>query len=292
MKPRVFIGSSVEAKDLCGAINLGLNHSAWCSPWYQIFPLSSGTLDALLEEFANSDFAVLVFAPNDVAVIRGAPYDVARDNVLFEAGLFMGMHGKKRTFIVTPQSMASFHVPTDLLGITTATYDPAQVAGVSAQSAMGAAVYAIEKAIQKVTKSQPDIHIASKCSHTPTATWKSKLNLKITNRQSVAVSIRSETFSFSKEAPTSHVDSVLKDGIHRPAFLIEHKAPPRVPEDRYAAECILLSGQTIVAWVDFDETLNGVQLEALRNQKKLGIWKYRCLWHYQQPIALNYEREF
>ena len=63
MKPRVFIGSSLEAKRICDGIQSSLNYSAWPSAWHQIFPLSSVTVQALLEQCAKSDFAVLVFSP-------------------------------------------------------------------------------------------------------------------------------------------------------------------------------------------------------------------------------------
>jgi len=51
---------------------------------------------------------------------------VVRDNVLFEAGMFMGMQGDDRAFIVSPRDV-DFHTATDLLGITTAAYEPDQV---------------------------------------------------------------------------------------------------------------------------------------------------------------------
>ena len=290
MKPRVFIGSSVEAKTLCGAIQHGLQYSAWASAWYQIFPLASGTLEALLGNFTENDFAVLVLSPDDVADIRGTTFAVARDNVLFEAGLFMGMHGKKRVFLVTPQSTPSFHIPSDLLGITTATYDPAHALK-DPQSAMGAAVFAIEQAIKKTTALQEDIHITTSVAFNLTVNWKLKFRMHISNRHSVSVSIRSDKYIFAPNTSHSIEDSVLRDGIHRPAFLLEHKGP-ELANDRYSDECLLKPGQTILAWVDYDEKIGEATFNQLSSAGKLGTWQYRCVWHHSTPIALTYERQF
>jgi hypothetical protein len=39
---------------------------------------------------------------------------VARNNVIFEIGLFIGGLGRERVFIVTPQNTGDFRIPSDL----------------------------------------------------------------------------------------------------------------------------------------------------------------------------------
>jgi predicted nucleotide-binding protein len=104
MKPRIFIGSSVEGKGPAEALQIAFKHDARATVWHQAFGLGGITIDTLLERFRNSDFAVFVFSPDDMARMRESDHLVARDNVVFEAGMFMGMHGRDRTFIVVPQA--------------------------------------------------------------------------------------------------------------------------------------------------------------------------------------------
>jgi predicted nucleotide-binding protein len=123
MLPNIFIASSLEGKDMADAIKLGLDNYGRCTVWHEAFPLSKHTVDVLLTEFAKADFVVFVFSADDRVQIRSDEFEVARDNVLFEAGMFMGMHGKERGFIVSPKDVAAFHMPTDLIGLTTSRYD-------------------------------------------------------------------------------------------------------------------------------------------------------------------------
>lgn len=89
--------------------------------WTQgIFGLSRSALTELLCALSAFDCAVFVFAPDDMLSIRGIKKPTARDNVLFELGLFTGRLGPGRTFAVTPSDVKNFHVPSDLIGVTLA----------------------------------------------------------------------------------------------------------------------------------------------------------------------------
>src|SRR5450432_4219870 len=115
-KPKVFIGSSVAGLDIAQAVGVNLQHEAWCYPWPTAFGLSMTTIDTLLAKFRECEFAVFVFSPDDKIENK---YSIARDNVIFEAGLFMGIHGRDKCFIITPFGMPDYHIPSDLYGFTT-----------------------------------------------------------------------------------------------------------------------------------------------------------------------------
>ncbi|GAA3385047.1 TIR domain-containing protein [Cryptosporangium minutisporangium] len=124
MRPRVFIGSSSEALKICHAIQHELEQDFDVTVWDQdVFRLTRGALDSLLTALDASDAGVFVLRPDDSTESRGSVQPTVRDNVLFELGLFLGRLGPERTFMLTPKN-SPVHLPTDLLGLTSAHYDP------------------------------------------------------------------------------------------------------------------------------------------------------------------------
>ena len=123
-KPRIFIASSVEGLPVAEALNLNLEHNMEVSIWrVGTFSLSNQTLDDLIKKSKWVDFGLFVFTPDDIAVIRDKTEHIARDNVIFELGLFIGALGKERCFIIKPRGV-ELHLPSDLAGVTTADYEP------------------------------------------------------------------------------------------------------------------------------------------------------------------------
>jgi len=121
-KPRVFIASSAEGLGVANAINECLDYDLELVHWKDSFKLSSYTIDELMEKSRTVDFAIFVFTPDDISTIREQTHAVARDNVLFELGLFIGSLSRERCFIVKPRDI-EMHLPTDLLGLTPADFD-------------------------------------------------------------------------------------------------------------------------------------------------------------------------
>lgn len=125
MKPKIFIASSVEGLKVANTIQERLEYDAEVTVWDQdVFQLSSNTLDDLNDALSTTDFGIFVFTPDDTVNIRENETQSVRDNVIFELGMFIGKLGKKRCFIVSPRTQEPFRIPTDLLGVTPATYDP------------------------------------------------------------------------------------------------------------------------------------------------------------------------
>lgn len=128
MKHRLFVGSSTESLDVAYAIQESLDRFCEVTVWSQgVFEPSRYSMDALVDVLDGIDFGVFVFAPDDIVRIGGAESVAARDNVVFELGLFIGRLGRERSFIIIPSGHEDFHIPTHLLGLTPATYDPNRV---------------------------------------------------------------------------------------------------------------------------------------------------------------------
>jgi len=123
MKPRIFLGSSGKQTKLLQAITRGLEEVADVEPWMTTFNPGRSTLDRLVELTREVDFAAFVFAQDDWTTTDATESAEAspRDNVVFEAGLFGGALGIRRTFILHANDSK---LPTDLLGLTSVRYDP------------------------------------------------------------------------------------------------------------------------------------------------------------------------
>lgn len=156
MKPSIFIASSSESIDVAYALQENLEHTAEVTVWSQgVFDLSRFALESLLDVLETSDFGLFVFAPNDVLSIRGQDKQAVRDNVVFELGLFIGRLGRERNFIVIPKgNEEGFRLPTDLLGLTPALYEPNRQ-DANLQAALGPASSKIMKTIAKLGPKEP-----------------------------------------------------------------------------------------------------------------------------------------
>ena len=128
-KPRIFLGSSGAQKKLLQALTRGLEDIAQVDPWTTSFNPGTSTLSRLVELTREVDFAAFVFARDDWTAAGQAtapPADSGqaspRDNVVFEAGLFGGVLGMRRTFILHANGAK---LPTDLLGLTCVRYGDA-----------------------------------------------------------------------------------------------------------------------------------------------------------------------
>lgn len=121
MKPRIFIGSSSEGLAIAQQIKEYFSRDFECYLWSDdIFKYNDNYLETLMKEASLFDFGFMVCTSDDWTVSRGIENDTARDNVIFEYGLFLGRLGREKAYIIHDKAIK---LPSDLHGITLASFE-------------------------------------------------------------------------------------------------------------------------------------------------------------------------
>jgi hypothetical protein len=286
LKPLVFIGSSVEGLALGNAIQQGLQRHTFPKVWTQgVFGPASITIDALLEHVAQNDFGVFIVTPDDVARIRAANYHVARDNVLLEGSLFMGRYGRERVFLVRPMGVPDFHIPTDLLGMTFAEYDPAH-ARVDVRAAVGPACTEIVDAISRVPNYESDLDFAISLrrggQNYPAKVW-----AEITNYGARDVVLRANYFKYKptlRRAPNAiPVGNPAKQEFR-------FNFPGHGTHDQLTY--LLRPRQKTSVWVGVDPTHTDAEINGAITAIQVAELHMTCSWLSEKDVTMrNYVKE-
>lgn len=136
MRARVFIGSSTEGLPIAQQLQAYLEddrnyliegESAGNRPdvrlWTEdpIFRVAESIQQSLIRATQEFDFAAMIFSADDSVVSRDNECPGPRDNVVFEAGLFAGVLGFDRVYVVTPHGI-HLKIASDLAGLNRTTY--------------------------------------------------------------------------------------------------------------------------------------------------------------------------
>ena len=147
--PSAFVGSSSEGLPIANAIQANLENDADVLVWTQdVFSPSEFLLESLLRQLDDADVGIFVFSAEDTVRIRGEEFATARDNVVFEIGLFVGRLGRASTFIVSPRG-DDLRLPSDLLGVTELKYVPDRADG-NLAAALGPSTNRIRTELRRI----------------------------------------------------------------------------------------------------------------------------------------------
>lgn len=203
---RLFIGSSSEGLDI--ARRLESDVSRFCEPdrWDRdVFEPGGVAIDSLRAKAHEVDFAVLIATPDDQTSSRGDTEAAPRDNVVLEYGLFAGVLGRERVYLLGAGEMK---LPTDISGITRLPYRARSDNNIGA--ALNSAVLQIEDRVAKLgsassrqttlatvprTSSPLDQEILLVCANAYSQGWVVKTNSPTTLRLR---SPRGKTFTLTK----------------------------------------------------------------------------------------------
>jgi predicted nucleotide-binding protein len=193
-KPKIFVGSSTEGATIAAAIRDQLVSDAELTLWTdKIFLPGRYILETLEEQAPKHHFAILVASPDDRVVKRGKFTPAMRDNVLLEFGLFTGALGRRRAFLIAPDD-PKIDIPSDMMGITYATYESQSVMKgepVSAKDVRSAA-----ELVRKVVRVEWR-RIQEKAKKTRRAVLASKRGMAV-KRLSNVVTVVSNAFAFAQ----------------------------------------------------------------------------------------------
>lgn len=121
MRPQVFIGSSREGLLKAKMLKDHLQAVADCQIWNEdFFENNKSSFESLSEGSTLFDFAILVATNDDVLLKRDTLEMAARDNVVFEFGLYVGRLGRNRAFFMKEKGL---NLPSDLFGVTLSEFD-------------------------------------------------------------------------------------------------------------------------------------------------------------------------
>lgn len=245
-RPYAFVGSSREGLNVAKAIQAELQYVAECELWSQgVFGLSGGTLESLVKGLAAFDFAILVLTPDDLVASRGDSRAAPRDNVLFELGLFIGGLGRERTFMVVDRS-AALKLPSDLAGITPATFQPPGAG--SMQAAVGPACTAIETEIVKLGGRQRGLRVRIS----------GAFSMNVNRQQGVTFTV---TNKGTKEIPPYKV-AIFHPKLGTWSIFPSERSGALLPDQRREHRCAVMEGNRIIPYLpSFSADREGKTLE-------------------------------
>jgi len=161
---KLFIGSSTESLPIAEAVmyHLNKNKIAKATMWPREFYLSSYTLVDLLNAIdkRNFDYAIFIFGGDDKIESRGVTKLTPRDNVIFEAGLFIGRLGFNRVFFLIPKSInkkkVDIKILSDLAGLNLSYVEIDDTSSEELLSSVHTFCYELKMTLQKHAREQMD----------------------------------------------------------------------------------------------------------------------------------------
>lgn len=147
MKRKLFIGSSSEGLNIAKHVKAFFEDVYDCHVWNEdVFALNKNTLESLLKAAYLYDNAIMIWTSDDIALIRENLEDTARDNVLFEHGLFLGSMGTGKSYVLCESGVK---VLSDLMGITVSFFDTEMIGDKKiAKNEIDQSLEAIKEAMQ------------------------------------------------------------------------------------------------------------------------------------------------
>jgi hypothetical protein len=145
----ILLASSTEGRLRARDLRARLPQDWWVMLWDEsIIQPGQAVWEGLIETCRAVDAAVLLLTDDDVLEQRGQRRAAPRDNLIFEAGLCMGLLGPARTLLVQELDL-DLRLPSDLEGITRVRF-PASPGDRDARAAIDIAAREIERCVARL----------------------------------------------------------------------------------------------------------------------------------------------
>jgi len=216
------------------------------------------------------DFGAFILAPDDMLNMRDTEFATARDNVVLEIGLFAGDRDLERTFMVRPNDTPNLRIPSDLAGITAAIYSSARAA-TDPRNAMSPPSSVILENIRRIVSEEPKLDVNVFARYEPSASWKLKFYIQLTNNSDQSVLLRSVDMNLN--LPLEH-DYKRIQGRIVPGF----KIAMRVGLDVSDSTILLRRGEETQIWLPLLPTTSVEDVAAMIKKHSLGTWRYEECW--------------
>lgn len=125
MKKRIFIGSSIESKEIASAIHDALQDDFECVLWYEnFFSLGKHYYTDLVQKIITFDYAIMIGGEDDLVKRLSNQNEKLspRDNVYLEYGLFSGILSPGKVLLLLHEKCTA---ASDLLGMSILQYKDA-----------------------------------------------------------------------------------------------------------------------------------------------------------------------
>ena len=170
----------------------------------------------LLTAVREHEFGIFVCSADDITRSRSLESPSPRDNVLLEAGMFLGRYGLGRSFIIAPRDIPNFRLPSDFRGITVAEYDSARLTSGTPDGALGNACSSIKTKIQAVPNMASSLQFdVGHQRQSDSYTYPSKIWIDIYNRSQCEVVLRPRFFRFGNALRPSPKARPINNGDQR-----------------------------------------------------------------------------
>jgi hypothetical protein len=247
-------------------------------------------LESFLRSLAKHEFGIFVLTPDDDARIRGLDVVTPRDNVILEAGIYLGRSGLGRAFLLAPKDKPELHLPSDTFGLTLALYDHEWASrDGECQAALGAACTKIERAIKSSDVGKRNLRYkVSHVRNSPKLRFPSKVWVEISNDSKHDVVLRAGHFEYcSVGFQSRNAEAIGDPSAGKYSFKFRYPNENVHKLDSY----LLHANETVDTYIGADPMISDHDVRHAIDNGQVGTMYLTGLWLDEAGGTLRHHRK-